>query len=130
RLPRLAFDSRQRLAGHRCYGPGEPAGWPQSRRPGRWRHRTLRAPQPGHSLRPGRRRDDTTGARGDRVARPGRPDPSGDLAGASRLADRRAHHGRPGSMTTETFNTTLLFYPRKNPRLRLFALWYFTTLMI
>ena len=29
-----------------------------------------------------------------------------------------------------TFNTTLLFYPRKNPRLRLFALWYFTTLMI
>ena len=28
------------------------------------------------------------------------------------------------------FNTTLLFYPRKNPRLRLFALWYFTTLMI
>ena len=33
-------------------------------------------------------------------------------------------------MTTGTFNTTLLFYPRKNPRLRLFALWYFTTLMI
>jgi len=28
------------------------------------------------------------------------------------------------------FNTTLLFYPRNNPRLRLFALWYFTTLMI
>ena len=33
-------------------------------------------------------------------------------------------------MTTAPFNTTLLFYPRKNPRLRLFALWYFTTLMI
>ena len=28
------------------------------------------------------------------------------------------------------FNTTLLFYPKGNPRLRLFALWYFTTLMI
>jgi enediyne biosynthesis protein E5 len=33
-------------------------------------------------------------------------------------------------MTTRMFNTTLLFYPAKNPRLRLFALWYFTTLMI
>ena len=33
-------------------------------------------------------------------------------------------------MTSTSFNTTLLFYPRKNPRLRLFALWYFTTLMI
>ena len=28
------------------------------------------------------------------------------------------------------FNTTVLFYPNKNPKLRLFALWYFTTLMI
>jgi len=28
------------------------------------------------------------------------------------------------------FNTTLLFYPNKNPKLRLFALWYFTSLMI
>ena len=27
-------------------------------------------------------------------------------------------------------NTTVLFYPKNNPRLRLFALWYFTTLMI
>lgn len=33
-------------------------------------------------------------------------------------------------MSTVPFNTTLLFYPRKNPKLRLFALWYFTTLMI
>ena len=33
-------------------------------------------------------------------------------------------------MKTVAFNTTLLFYPQKNPRLRLFALWYFTTLMI
>ncbi|HTL56342.1 MAG TPA: hypothetical protein VL361_11730 [Candidatus Limnocylindrales bacterium] len=33
-------------------------------------------------------------------------------------------------MKTELFNTTLLFYPRTNPKLRLFALWYFTTLMI
>jgi len=33
-------------------------------------------------------------------------------------------------MTTKAFNTTVLFYPNKNPKLRLFALWYFTTLMI
>jgi hypothetical protein len=33
-------------------------------------------------------------------------------------------------MTTRAFNTTLLFYPNRNPRLRLFALWYFTGLMI
>jgi enediyne biosynthesis protein E5 len=29
-----------------------------------------------------------------------------------------------------SFNTTVLFYPNKNPKLRLFALWYFTILMI
>lgn len=28
------------------------------------------------------------------------------------------------------FNTTVLFYPNRNPKLRLFALWYFTFLMI
>lgn len=33
-------------------------------------------------------------------------------------------------MKTTAFNTTLLFYPNKNPKLRLFALWYFTGLMI
>lgn len=33
-------------------------------------------------------------------------------------------------MKAEAFNATLLFYPSKNPKLRLFALWYFTTLMI
>ena len=33
-------------------------------------------------------------------------------------------------MKTIAFNTTLLFYPKKNPKLRLFALWYFTILMI
>lgn len=33
-------------------------------------------------------------------------------------------------MKATHFNTTVLFYPNKNPRLRLFALWYFTTLMI
>lgn len=33
-------------------------------------------------------------------------------------------------MKSKAFNTTLLFYPNKNPNLRLFALWYFTTLMI
>jgi Na+-translocating ferredoxin:NAD+ oxidoreductase RnfD subunit len=33
-------------------------------------------------------------------------------------------------MKAKAFNATLLFYPQGNPRLRLFALWYFTTLMI
>ena len=33
-------------------------------------------------------------------------------------------------MKAQAFNATLLFYPNKNPKLRLFALWYFTTLMI
>jgi len=33
-------------------------------------------------------------------------------------------------MIAKPFNATLLFYPNKNPKLRLFALWYFTTLMI
>ena len=32
-------------------------------------------------------------------------------------------------MRTKAFNTTVLFYPKNNPKLRLFALWYFTTLM-
>lgn len=33
-------------------------------------------------------------------------------------------------MKAKAFNSTLLFYPSKSPKLRLFALWYFTTLMI
>ena len=33
-------------------------------------------------------------------------------------------------MKTPAVNTTILFYPNKNPKLRLFALWYFTVLMI
>ena len=33
-------------------------------------------------------------------------------------------------MKTAPFNTTVLFYPNRNPRLRLFALWYFTVLII
>ena len=33
-------------------------------------------------------------------------------------------------MKTPAFNTTVLFYPNKNPKLRLAALWYFTALMI
>src|SRR5713226_255617 len=33
-------------------------------------------------------------------------------------------------MKTPAFNTTVLFYPNKNPKLRLVALWYFTVLMI
>jgi hypothetical protein len=33
-------------------------------------------------------------------------------------------------MKNKAFNSTLLFYPKNNPKLRLFALWYFTMLMI
>jgi len=33
-------------------------------------------------------------------------------------------------MSTPAFNATLLFYPRGNPKLRLFALWYFVALLI
>lgn len=33
-------------------------------------------------------------------------------------------------MKTPAFNATLLFYPNRSPHLRLFALWYFTALMI
>ena len=33
-------------------------------------------------------------------------------------------------MKAPAFNTTVLFYPDKNPKLRLFALWYFTVLMV
>src|SRR5229473_6239896 len=32
-------------------------------------------------------------------------------------------------MKAPAFNTTVLFYPNKNPKLRLFALWYFTVLL-
>src|ERR1017187_8197869 len=37
---------------------------------------------------------------------------------------------RRGPVKTPAFNTTVLFYPDKNPKLRLFALWYFMILMI
>src|ERR1044072_1812542 len=40
-----------------------------------------------------------------------------------------ADASRTSAMKTVPFNATLLFYPNKNPKLRLFALWYFTTLM-
>jgi enediyne biosynthesis protein E5 len=33
-------------------------------------------------------------------------------------------------MKTPAFNTTVLFYPNTNPKLRLLALWYFTSLMV
>ena len=33
-------------------------------------------------------------------------------------------------MKSPACNTTVLFYPNKNPKLRLFALWYFMALMI
>ena len=42
----------------------------------------------------------------------------------------RATERRNCPMKTPSFNTTVLFYPNKNPKLRLFALWYFTVLMI
>src|SRR5262245_40382384 len=60
-----------------------------------------------------------------------------DAAVAPRLAHDsfagnrpRAGHKRASSMKTKAFNATLLFYTKNNPKLRLFALWYFTTLMI
>ena len=37
---------------------------------------------------------------------------------------------RPASTAATHFNTTLMFYPAGDPKLRLFALWYFTALMI
>src|SRR4029077_5573698 len=36
----------------------------------------------------------------------------------------------PNMSKSQAFNATVLFYPNKNPKLRLFALWYFTALMI
>jgi enediyne biosynthesis protein E5 len=33
-------------------------------------------------------------------------------------------------MRTQAFNATVLFYPNKNPKMRLFALWYFAILMV
>ena len=48
----------------------------------------------------------------------------------SRYKQTRRCQWRNCPMKTPAFNTTVLFYPNKNPKLRLFALWYFTTLMI
>src|SRR4026209_1577679 len=65
--------------------------------------------------------------------------PPGHAACRSLLADHRAGKRRPrdpcpsassAAMKTKAFNTTVLFYPNRNPKLRLFALWYFTTLVI
>jgi Na+-translocating ferredoxin:NAD+ oxidoreductase RnfD subunit len=45
----------------------------------------------------------------------------------------RREHGEDGQkahMKDRAFNTTVLFYPKGNPKLRMFALWYFLTLMI
>src|SRR3982074_522505 len=73
------------------------------------------------------------------MAQHGGQNPAKHITISSGLAhDRRGDHGRdpPSSaaasraMKTKAFNTTVLFYPNKNPKLRLFALWYFTTLMI
>ncbi|MEY2409117.1 MAG: enediyne biosynthesis protein [Verrucomicrobiota bacterium] len=33
-------------------------------------------------------------------------------------------------MKTQAFNSTVLFYPNKSPKMRLFALWYFAILMV
>src|SRR3979409_2787488 len=66
-----------------------------------------------------------------------------DSSKRAAIGSRLAHHsvgerGRSrscsaasgGAMKTPAFNTTVLFYPNKNPKLRLFALWYFAILMI
>jgi len=47
-----------------------------------------------------------------------------------RVARDRGDESGKGGMKGKAFNATLLFYPKGNPKLRLFALWYFTTLMI
>src|SRR5664279_3824781 len=74
------------------------------------------------------------------MARHRRPVPADHAEARARLAYRDAgqtRHRTTGgcnerskSMKTPAFNTTVLFYPNKNPKLRLFALWYFMILMI
>src|SRR5690349_25165562 len=68
------------------------------------------------------------------MARPERSNSAKNSASAPGLASDHlgggASAGSDPRMKPAYFNTTLLFYPNKNPKLRLFALWYFTTLMI
>src|SRR5260370_5331777 len=71
------------------------------------------------------------------VARHARKHSADDAAPRAWLAHRRVgqaqiHRGcrnRRSQMKAPAFNTTVLFYPNKNPKLRLFALWYFTVLL-
>src|ERR1700674_3382984 len=55
---------------------------------------------------------------------------SGDAPFSGDGQGRRRSTTSNAEVKTKAFNTTLLFYPNKNPKLRLFALWYFTMLMI
>src|SRR5450631_4338420 len=74
------------------------------------------------------------------MARHRRPGSSNPAKAHARLAHRaarelelnsnRCRQRRNNPMKTPAFNTTVLFYPNKNPKLRLFALWYFMILMI
>src|SRR4051812_33923213 len=71
------------------------------------------------------------------MARPAGPRRTIEPGTNSRLAHRLAWHktgsalSERRSMKTRAFsNTTILFYPRNSPKMRLFALWYFTILMI
>ena len=75
-----------------------------------------------------------------RLARHPRPVSANHPETRARLAQRAARQShdqqtrrcqwRNCPMKTPAFNTTVLFYPNKNPNLRLMALWYFTMLMI
>src|SRR5262249_25335084 len=78
----------------------------------------------------------STCARGIKMARPRRQAPADGTATQARLAHRASGSSPfPGgpietsAMKQQMFNTTVLFYPNKKPKLRLFALWYFTILM-
>src|SRR5260370_39177807 len=71
------------------------------------------------------------------VARHARKHSADDAAPRAWLAHRpvgqsQIHPGRQNrrsQMKAPAFNTTVLFYPNKNPKLRLFALWSFTVLL-
>src|SRR5437867_2455596 len=43
---------------------------------------------------------------------------------------RRCAGNQRRPMKAQAFNATVLFYPNKNPKMRLFALWYFAILMV
>src|SRR3954465_2354710 len=134
RVPRPTIGSPQRFSSVRRRRQSTPGTGPDRGGAGRWRHWAFRAAQPGNSFRfrsvgqiesrPGR----------DQVARQNRQNPRAHSPAGTGLVYHSigsAGSGRfAGATVMKAFNTTLLFYPKNNPKMRLFALWYFTTLMI